>query len=279
MMELQKKNTLDLIFTLDYEVYGDGSGDVFEVMIEPTNRYLEFCNKYSIKSTIFFEVMEFLKMEEAWNAGNYMGYKSSPVKAIREQIIKAHNLGHDIQLHIHPHWVNAEYKIDRWYPDPKYWKLTNVPLTGNDEFPLGLKELLKTGKEGIEKLIKPVDPNYSCNIFRAGGYCITPSKEVFKCLKELDFIADSSVIPGAHIDNEFYTYDFTKVKQGIPYWNVDTEVVDQTDQSSSGIIEFPIFSKKMKRILKYDAQRVQVAMKNKQSNLNKIISSKSELFL
>lgn len=265
-----QQEKLDLILTLDYEVYGDGTGDVFEVMIHPTNRYLEFCKKHAIRSTIFFEVMEFIKMEEAWNSGNSMGYSTNPASAIRDQIINAYQLGHDIQLHIHPHWVNAIYKEGRWCPDPKYWKLTNVPLEGNSEFPLGLKELLKNGKDVIEGILKPINSNYRCDVFRAGGYCITPSQEIFDCLKDLGFKADSSVIPGATIDNEFYTYDFSNVKRGVPYWKVEHEVTDQSYKGDHYILEFPIFSKKLKRILKYDLQRVQIALKNKQSNINKI---------
>ncbi|MEX0884495.1 MAG: hypothetical protein WDZ72_13580 [Cyclobacteriaceae bacterium] len=266
----QENKKLDLILTLDYEMYGDGSGDVFDTMINPTNQYLDFCARFGIKTTIFFEVMEYLKMDEEWENGNKMGYHSNPAKAIRNQLIHAYKQGHDIQLHIHPHWVNARYVDHSWQPDPRYWKLTHVPLEADEHFPLGLKELLKQGKSALEDLLKPVDAEYVCNIFRTGGYSITPSEKIVEVLKELGFVADSSVIPGAFLDNEYYTYDFRNVSDKIPYWRVGEKVEDQHDQLTGQLFEFPIFSKKIKRYKKYDWQRIKIALKNKHSNITKI---------
>src|SRR5690606_37381847 len=174
--------------------------------------------------TIFFEIMEYLKFEEEWNKGNKMNYSSSPAEAIKNQIIAAYKSGHDVQLHIHPHWINAKYENDRWLPDNRYWKLTKVPLKGDKNFPLGLEELLKLGKESIESIIKPLHPEYKCNIFRAGGYCMTPSDKIIASLKNLGFVADSSVIPGAYLNNDYYYYDFQHVSSDLPYWSVNSSV-------------------------------------------------------
>ena len=35
-----------LFLTLDYELYGNGSGDVFHHIIEPTDRILKIAEKY-----------------------------------------------------------------------------------------------------------------------------------------------------------------------------------------------------------------------------------------
>lgn len=260
---------MDLILTLDYELYGDGSGDVFETMIDPTNNFLALCKRHGIKSTIFFEIMEYLKIKEEWNKGNKMNYTANPAEAISDQIIEAYKAGHDIQLHIHPHWINAKYEDNRWLPDSRYWKLTNVPLTGDENFPLGLEELLKLGKESIEAILKPIDPDYKCNIFRAGGYCMTPSDKVVASLINLGFIADSSVIPGAYLNNEFYFYDFQHISSEMPFWWIN-ESVDLPVKTRTDFVEIPVFAKKMRRYKKYDLQRIKIALKNKGSNLTKI---------
>lgn len=51
-----------LLFTLDYELYGNGSGDVFKHIIEPTDKILGIVEKYNAKLTIFFEVIEYWKI-------------------------------------------------------------------------------------------------------------------------------------------------------------------------------------------------------------------------
>lgn len=268
-MERNSHPFTHLILTLDYELYGDGSGSVFDTMIDPTNNYLRVCKKYGIRTTIFFEVMEYLRMKELWDSGNTMGYEENPVKAIADQLKQAYLEGHDIQLHIHPHWVNATYENNRWNPDSRYWKLTRVPLTPDEHFPISLEELILRGKEGVEAVIQEIDPNYVCNIFRAGGFSITPSEDIVKVLLKLGFEADSSVIPGAYIDNEYYSYDFSHLSLDKPYWMVK-KAVEQQEKGNEELIELPIFSKSMVRFQKYDRQRIRVALQNKRSNIGKI---------
>lgn len=45
-----------ILLTLDYELYGNGSGDVFKHMIEPTNRILEIAQKYNLRLTFFLRL-------------------------------------------------------------------------------------------------------------------------------------------------------------------------------------------------------------------------------
>lgn len=268
-MMAKDKKALDLVLTLDYELFGDGSGDVFELMIRPTEDFLSLCDKYNIKTTIFFEVMEYLKMQEEWEKGNMMNYSQNPAEAIRNQIISAHNSGHDIQLHIHPHWINSRYENGRWILDSRYWKLTKVPEKADADFPLGLEELIALGKDSIEGIIKPIDPAYRCHIFRAGGYCITPSEKIISVLKKLGFTIDSSVIPGAYHNDDYYYYDFRNISLDRPFWGVGKSV-DTPLAEAGDFIEVPVFAKPMRRFKKYDLQRLRIALKHKESNLERM---------
>ena len=47
---------IHLALTLDYEMFGNGAGDVMRDVIEPTNRLLVIYFKYSAKMLILFEV-------------------------------------------------------------------------------------------------------------------------------------------------------------------------------------------------------------------------------
>ena len=47
-----------LIFTLDYEIHGNGDGDPFELMVEPTNRLMDLLDEYGAKLVIFADVAE-----------------------------------------------------------------------------------------------------------------------------------------------------------------------------------------------------------------------------
>ena len=209
---------MNLALTLDYELWGDGTGSVFDEIIYPTDRFLALCDEFAIKATIFFEVVEYWKIKEEFNSGNSMGYAKDPALAMEDQIIRACRAGHDIQLHFHPQWLNAYFDAGKWQVEKSCWKLYQVPLVSSKEFTLGLSELINKGKKTLEKILKPVNPRYECNIFRAGGYNIEPSKHIVSALKSNGFKMDSSVFPGGYAHDELSEYDYRSVKVDDSYW-------------------------------------------------------------
>ena len=178
----------NLVITFDYELYGDGTGCVFEQMIHPTKQILDVCEKHNISTTIFFEVSEYIKLKEQWDLGNTMGYENNPVEAIENQILEAHKNGHDIQLHLHPQWVKGEYVNNKWDLDMSNWRLGDFSVAGV----YTIYDILKEGKDVIEGLIHRIDPSYECYILRAGGYNVLPSKEIYEAMIELNMKVDSS---------------------------------------------------------------------------------------
>ena len=117
-----------LLFTLDYELYGNGSGDVFKHIIEPTDKILGIVEKYNAKLTIFFEVIEYWKLKEEWESGNRMGYDRNPIEAMERQLKRAFEYGHDIQLHL-PNWgrtfasTMGRCFLDRKWLEGKFGKM------------------------------------------------------------------------------------------------------------------------------------------------------------
>ena len=103
-------------------------------------------------------MLEYLKLKEEWEKGNTMGYTDNPVKAIEQQIQQAAIDGHDIQLHIHPQWYNAKYENGQWQLNLNNWRLGDFKGENN----YCIKELISDCKTALEKLIKPVKPDYKC---------------------------------------------------------------------------------------------------------------------
>ena len=46
-----------ILLTLDYELYGNGTGNIYTHIIKPTNSILAIANKYNAKLTIFVEIV------------------------------------------------------------------------------------------------------------------------------------------------------------------------------------------------------------------------------
>lgn len=228
---------MDLIITFDYELFGDGTGDVFTHVVEPTTKILNICEMQNIKVVIFFEVLEYLKLKEEWDKGNRMGYLVNPIEAIKNQIQNAALKGHDIQLHIHPQWQNAKYENGKWILDFSNWRLGDFKGGG-----LGVRELIKECKESLEALIKPVLPNYECIGLRAGGYNIMPSKDVCSAMQSLGIKFDSSVYPGGYENTSLSAYDYRQVPISLDYWWGESEDIRLISNFKEGVVEIPIFS-------------------------------------
>jgi len=258
-----------LCLTIDYELLGSGKGDVFKHIIEPTNRLLDLCLEYDMKLTIFFEVVEFWKLKENYQNGISMGYKKDPSQAMLEQVQRAYQLGHDVQLHLHPQWIDAKYEKEEWILNLKYWRLPEVPDEANADISMGLQELVWRGKQEIESILRPINPSYQCNIIRAGGYNIDPSERLLKVLKANDFIADSSVYYGGYANGKLSRYDYREIHETKAYWFTAHGSLLRWNSINHGFLELPIYAKKMKRIYKYDPVRILSALKNKANALEK----------
>lgn len=261
---------MNLILTFDYELYGDGSGDVFQHMIEPTDRILSICDGHNIKTTLFFEVLEYIKLKEEWNTGNKMGYTKNPINAIEEQIQKAALNGHDIQLHVHPQWINANYHIDQWQVDLENWRLGDFKVARN----YTTEDLLRTGKETIEEIVQAVLPTYKCTILRAGGYNVVPSKEVYQAMTNLGLLVDSSVYPGGYETGSLSKYDYRNAPLDKDFWWADPEDFSKSS-SESKVLEIPVFALPQRRLKKFNLERIKSALQNRKSAVG-AIKSKTE---
>ena len=245
-----------LLLTLDYELYGDGSGGVFQHIIKPTNRIIEIVESHNAKITIFFEVIEYWRLKEQWEKGNNMGYANNPIYAIEEQLRIAYKKGHDIQLHLHPQWINAQWINGKWIVDNNYWRLS--ALSENE-----IVELFTKGKETIEGIIN--DSNYHCHAVRAGGYNIQPSAAIIKAMRKCGLSADCSIYPGGYEQGSLSKYDYRKVPEVLGKWYCG-DTLKEVAQGATDITELPIVAFPMLRLQKYlSLDRIRAIWRNRNS--------------
>lgn len=262
---------MNLILTLDYELFGDGRGNIFNHMINPTDKILQICDQEEIKTTIFFEVLEYLKLKEEWGKSN-MGYTENPIVAIENQIKTAALNGHDIQLHIHPQWWGAQYKNNKWHLNLQYWKLGDFNAPDCNIF-----QLIKLCKENLESLIQEVIPDYKCTILRAGGYNILPSTDIFKAMVKLDLKADSSIYPGGSENGKLSNYDFRNISQNNESWWANETDIRKKSNTSNEILEIPIFSLPVVRWKRHiSISKLKSLLKRNNSAISSVAKEKSK---
>ena len=55
---------IKLIFTLDYEIFGNGEGSLKELVYEPTQNLINLFNEYNYNFVNFVEAAELIKIKE-----------------------------------------------------------------------------------------------------------------------------------------------------------------------------------------------------------------------
>ena len=231
---------IDLILSLDYEIFGNGAGDVMRDIIEPTNRLLDICDRYGAKLTIMFEVAEywaFKKMEDKLD----LGY--SPANAMEEQVKNTISRGHDVQLHLHPQWLGAELNDRVWRVRINQWSIANLPHgLGDKEDEYSITGALSKGKHTLERIIYHVKPSYECIAFRAGGFHIQPSRHVIAAMKAVGLLMDSSVVDGLYEKNPMWYCDFRDAVSNYGYWWTSEDDVCRSGSEYEQILELPVYS-------------------------------------
>ena len=224
----------NLIITADYEVFGNGSGDVMTCMVNPTSNLLSICDDTKAKLTIFMDVCELWAFEEVEKNGLWdLDY--SPSDQIKSQLKVAVQKGHDVQLHFHPQWLDYTYLgKGGWKLNHDKWRLPSL-----DE--VEIDSLFKRGKETLETLLQPIKKDYVCNVFRAGGWCIQPEENILKAMQNHGFKVESSVAPGVSSLQVDRFFDFSS-SPDLPQWTIKSKV---TEHGEGTLLEVPIFTAEM----------------------------------
>lgn len=258
---------IHLILSLDYELFGNGSGDVRRDMIEPTDRLLTLCDKYGAKISIMLEVGEYWAMKRAEQAGSlHLDY--SPSREIEKQIKNAVGSGHDVQLHLHPWWIGAAFEDNNWQLNPDYFRITDLPHgMGSEDDPVSILGVLRQGKKTLEAIINPTCPEYECLVYRAAMFWGQPSKELIIGLKRTGLVADSSVIKGLHETTPVPT-DYRQAKSETGYWWTSEDDISQSGPTGENIIEFPVYSRFRPYVCNFKLTKLRVTLKRRNMEKN-----------
>src|SRR5438477_2823606 len=116
-----KSPQIYLVFTDDWELRGDGSGDIEDIQFRPMRRLLSIFEEHGVKSTFMAEMMQQL----TFRAEQARFPELKPLAdAWDDHVRDAFRRGHDIQLHLHPQWSKTEFESGKWKLEGD-WSLLN----------------------------------------------------------------------------------------------------------------------------------------------------------
>ncbi len=212
---------IDIIFTIDYEIYGDGSGPLKELVYEPAQRLKDLFQSYNARFVAFVEIAEFRKIH---------AFRTDPaIDLVTRQIHDLHRDGFEIGLHLHPQWSNARFVDGRWLLDSSEYNLCSLPK----------KRIAEIVDESLAFLRQVVEqPDLTPLSFRAGNWLFQPTERAASVLLERGIKIDSSVFKGGLQRN--HGLDYRRALKNDFYWrfNCDVNVPDPAGMW----IEVPIYS-------------------------------------
>jgi hypothetical protein len=209
------------IFTLDYEIYGNGTGALKELVYEPTERLLQVFDKWGARFVNYVEVAEFELIEAAGT--------DAAIDHVKQQVKDMHRSGHEIALHLHPQWYNARFEQGQWVLDYTEYNLCTLPQP----------RIAEIVDRSINYLGHMVDNSqYSPISFRAGNWLFQPTQIAAQELSRKGLRIDSSVFKGGLQRNQ--TLDYRPALKNGYYWPFSSNV-NEPDPMGQWM-ELPIYA-------------------------------------
>jgi hypothetical protein len=215
-------HVIECIFTLDYEIYGNGQGSLDELVYEPTVRLKEVFAQTGGRMVVFVETAELERIEESQS--------DSAIRKVKSQIRALHGEGHEIALHLHPQWYNGSRKGGQWHLDYEEYNLCVLQ-------PERISHIIDQAARYLQVLVG--EDSFVPFSFRAGNWLLQPTRVVAQMLWERGIKVDSSVFKGGLQRRHGLDYR-PSLKNGYYWWFSDE--VNLADPAGF-LLEVPIHTR------------------------------------
>lgn len=213
---------IECLFTLDYEIYGNGEGSLEKLVYEPAERLRTIFQKWDARFVIFVEVAE-LEMIESRRADPAIG-------SVKRQIRDFCEAGFELGLHLHPQWYNGKYENGRWSLDYSEYNLCALPRER-------IAQLCDRSIDYFRDVLEA--PHYIPLSFRAGNWLFQPTQPAASVLAERGIKVDSSLYKGGC--HHQFEVDYRRAAQNGYYWKF-TRDVNEPEQDGA-LLELPIHTR------------------------------------
>lgn len=227
---------LTLLLHDDWELFGDGSGDMTSHLFDPAKRNLDLCDTFGAKYTFFAECAQQWAMLESPHSVH-----RRDAAEWERILVDAVQRGHDVQLHLHPQWLDARFRNNAWELDYSKWALSALP-------PAQIRSIIKRGVQYLEDLLRPHNPQYATVAFRAGGWMIQPSEYIISALRTNGIVADVTVMPGKVLQSaSLGGIDFRNTPSRHQPWYCSAIDVCQAGTADQGVLCIPTYARPQQR--------------------------------
>lgn len=222
---------IKFLFTFDYELPLGKVEDYNVGLFFPTTRLIEAAYEIGIPIVFYADICSAIRFRE-WDYKRYY-------VPFRNQLQNALICGNDVQLHIHPHWMDSAFEDGRFIPSANFslskFKSHNI---------YSIEQIIDIAFEELTVIGRAVKEDYNCIAFRAGGYDVEPeSARILSKLHALGIRFESSVIKGLYLNNANSHIDYRKFPNKSS-WKISMEG-PLTVEKGKDLLELPIASREV----------------------------------
>ncbi|MEG0518895.1 MAG: hypothetical protein RR555_08515 [Bacteroidales bacterium] len=230
------RNNKKCVLTLDYELFFSKSGSAEQSIIYPTECLMKVLDEVGAKATFFVDTIYLNLLRNSDRFENIKIYEK-----IEEQLRTIVKRGSRIELHLHPHWLDA-YQLDtEWiFPSYQHYKLNSLSEQK-------IQQLFEEGIDLLNRIGRQIEPNYSVMAFRAGGWCVEPFQKIKNTFRKNGIKLDSSIVPGIKFNGDIHHLDYSDM-QPIGYYYFTNDI--RNKEIAGEFVELPVNGYELKRIEK-----------------------------
>jgi hypothetical protein len=212
---------IECVFTLDYEILGNGQGSLQDMIYEPADRLAAIFLKHSARFVLFVEAAELDIIEAAGT--------DPAIDRVKRQLRLLYNDGFEIGLHVHPQWYNGCYRNGQWLLDYDEYNLCTLPSKR-------IGEIIDRAIRYLQGVLRDVE--YRPFSFRAGNWLFQPTRPIAQALTARGIKVDSSAFKGGFQHRHGLDYR-PALKNG--YWWPFSQDVNIPDPRGT-LLEFPVYT-------------------------------------
>ncbi len=226
MRELQETAApIPLVVGLDYELFfSPRTGTIGRCLIDPIDHLLDRANRHNLRLTLFVDA-GYLRLLKS-NARTLADYR-----LVADHLRELYNQGHDVQLHVHPHWECSGIENDRVIPRTERYRL-------HDFDDHERRTIVRQYKETLEEIISD-----RVTAYRAGGWCVQPFGAIASALSANGIFVDSTVYAGGLSEDTGREFDFREAPTDLCYWRFSED--PNVPEQDGTFLQIPITSVKV----------------------------------
>jgi len=197
-----------IIFEDDWELMGNGLGNVTDLQYLPSLQLLNIADMYGIKLNFMVDVMQQIYFKKYEKKDRNIALQK---KIWEECVLMFIDKGHDVQLHLHPQWHDASY-VNGYFELSNYWNLGSYSTEKQ-------KEMISESVSYLNTLIKPFNNNYHVHSFKAGSWGLQPSMSVLQNLEDQGIRLVMGVVNNFYFKTQSFHLDYRNLEEAFfPYY-------------------------------------------------------------